>query len=405
MRPAIASARLWSRRSVSSSVAATSWLRSRPVCSSPWPLRHMGRRTRWGATGRRDATFTTLTGCLALLGLAVVPIGAFSTLRNERLEQTLDLISLTTLSARQIVVGKLLAQGVKLVTFFAVMAPFVATSFLLGGVDFVTILLALVTVFLWSMWVAAAALFLSTLIVSRVMSGLALGVLGIILFIGFNAGRALLYSPFFFGTVGPSGATFPLWSTMVPMVVGCLMTMVNLVLLAEHRLALPVSNNVTALRCGFFVQFLLIVTWAFTAPISTATAIAGPEWLGVVGGVHLALVALFSVTEPLAPQWQAPPGRLRFVRAVLGPGGPRATVYVLLQMVILVVAGWALGGDRLDLNWLLAICGCICLFTGVPALLAYTFRRFGMGPLHARGAALVMIFLSLVLPDVLFYTL
>ena len=362
--------------------------------------------------GNRTAggwTFTTLTGCLALLGLAVVPIGAFSTLRTERVEQTLELISLTTLSSRQIVVGKLLAQGVKLVTFFAVMGPFIATSFLLGGVDFVTILLALVTVFLWSMWVAAGALFLSTLIASRVMSGLALGVLGIVLFIGFSVGRALLNSWAYTGgfTGAPASPPFSLWAILGPMAVGCVMTMVNLVLLAEHRLALPVSNHVAALRAGFFVQFLLLVAWAFAPPFRSAPAGVQMEWLTVTGGLHLALVALFAVTEPLTPEWQRPPrrGRARILDAILGPGGSRGAVYVLVQMSVFLAAGWALGGVRLELNRLLAVCGCICLFTGVPALLVYRFRRFGLGPLHARGVALVMVFLSLVLPDVLYYTL
>ncbi len=82
--------------------------------------------------------------CLAFLGLAVVPLGAFSALRNERMEQTFELITLTALSSRRVVIGKLMAQGVKLATLFAAMAPFIAMSFLLGGIDFVTILISLV---------------------------------------------------------------------------------------------------------------------------------------------------------------------------------------------------------------------------------------------------------------------
>ena len=77
------------------------------------------------------------------------------------MEQTLELITLTALSPRRIVIGKLLAQGVKLATLFAAMAPFIAMSFLLGGIDFVTILVSLVVLFLWSMWVGAVALFAS----------------------------------------------------------------------------------------------------------------------------------------------------------------------------------------------------------------------------------------------------
>ena len=89
-----------------------------------------------GTSGRW--TFGALIGCLTFLGLVVVPLGTFGALRNERLEQTLELITLTALSPRRVVIGKLLAQGVKLATLFAGLAPFIAMSFLLGGIDFGT---------------------------------------------------------------------------------------------------------------------------------------------------------------------------------------------------------------------------------------------------------------------------
>ena len=120
-----------------------------------------------------------LMGCLALLGLAVVPLGAFNALRNERMEQTLELITLTALSPRRVVIGKLLAQGVKLGTLFAAIAPFIAMSFLLGGIDFVTILVSLLVLFMWSLWASAAGLFLSSLLKSRAMSALVYGAVGI----------------------------------------------------------------------------------------------------------------------------------------------------------------------------------------------------------------------------------
>ena len=52
-----------------------------------------------GTAGRW--TFGALMGCLAFLGLAVVPLGAFNTLRHERIELTLDLITVTSLSPRR----------------------------------------------------------------------------------------------------------------------------------------------------------------------------------------------------------------------------------------------------------------------------------------------------------------
>jgi hypothetical protein len=349
-------------------------------------------------------SFTTLTLSLAFLGLAVVPIGAFSTLRNERMELTLDLISLTTLSSRRILIGKLLSQGVKLVTLFAVMAPFIAMSFLLGGVDFVTILITLAMVFLWSMWMAAAALFLSTLQRSRAMSGVMFGALGIVLFLFYNLAR-LLRIPGLFGPLGPLSPS----SQLLILSVVCLVTMMNLVLLAENRLALPTEDRVTSLRIGFLVQFLLIVGMALRSVWwSSTSALGAVRWLGVLGGLNLAVVAMFAVTEglavprvPLAPKWSRWP--LRGLVPILGPGGGRAVAYVLVQMALLLGAAWLLDAGWLELRWMLAICGFICVFTGMPALVLDHLERRGMRPFHARVTILVLVLLSLILPDVVYY--
>jgi hypothetical protein len=361
-------------------------------------------------------TFSTLTACLALLGLAVVPMGAFTTLRSERLEQTLDLISLTTMSSRRIIVGKLGAQAVKLVTFFAVMAPFVATSFLLGGIDFVTIITAMFTVFLGSMWVAAAALFASTLFRSRLMSGLAFGVIAVVVLVLFSATRLLYYGLVVMGAPGYSAARAAApgasqWWTFGTLVVFALMTMTNLVLLAESRLALATENRVSVLRVGFFAQFLLILAWALTGLFrGTYAKVEGLEALTFVGALHLAVVAAFAVTEGLtaqhprvaSPRWLR---RWRWLEFVLGPGGNRAAVYVLLQMVMFVAAGAALGASVDEVRLLIAICGAICLLTGVPALFVHRFAKAGLGPIHARGLTLMLILMSLVLPDLLYYLL
>ena len=69
----------------------------------------------------------------------------------------------------------------KLATLFAGIAPFIAMSFLLGGIDFVTILVSLLVLFMWSLWACAACLFLSSLLKSRAMSGLVFGGIGIVL--------------------------------------------------------------------------------------------------------------------------------------------------------------------------------------------------------------------------------
>ena len=76
--------------------------------------------------------------------------------------------------------------------------------------------------------------------------------------------------------------------------------MINLVLLAENRLSLPTDDRVTPLRIGFLAQFLLIAGWTLSfVNASPAEAKSARTRSECFGGLHLALVAIFAVTEGL----------------------------------------------------------------------------------------------------------
>jgi hypothetical protein len=371
-----------------------------------------------GTSGRW--TFAALMGCLTLLGLAVVPLGAFSALRNERLEQTLELITLSALSPRRVVIGKLLAQGVKLATLFAGLAPFIAMSFLLGGIDFGTILVSLPILFMWSMWACAACLFLSSLLKTRAMSGVVFGGVGVVLFlflVVFGLPRLMFFlmsrGAFPGGMVvgfgvGPGSQSW--WELAIGTTI-CLATMGNLVLLAENRLSLPTEDRVTALRAGFFGQFLLILAWTLSfinePSVVRSNAV---QALGVFGGLHLALVAMFTVTEDLVV-----PRRVllrmnavspwRRLLAMFGPGGGRGATYVLAQMALYVAAAWLLRPTWVGIRWFLAVCGYICFFTGVPAAVFRVVRPASAASFQLRAAVLAMLSMALILPDIVYYLL
>ncbi len=363
-----------------------------------------------GTTGQ--SVFTALTACLALLGIGIVPFGAFSALRNERLEQTMDLITVTSLSARKVIVGKLLAQAVKLATLFAGMAPFVATSFLLGGIDFVTIVVSLAMVFLVSLWVCGAALMVSSLAKTRGVSGalLAGGALVLLLFFGgfgiinriiFALARGgSVFSGMSFTVSSPSGGW---WTLAIVVTLGAL-SLVNLVLLAENRLSSPVENKSTALRIGFLVQFLAIIG-AFTAVAHLSSIPRAVDPLAVCGLLHLTLVAAFTVTEDFPVSRRVlrhiqTPSRWSPLWTILWPGGGRGAAYVLLQMVLLIVAVRLL--SERDVGWVVAACGYLCFFTGAPAVLLRLVRP-RIPVFYIRIAILVLLSASLVLPDVLYY--
>ena len=361
-----------------------------------------------------NGTFIALMTCLTFLGMVVVPFGAFSALRNERMEQTLELITLTALSPRRVVIGKLLAQGVKLATLFAAMAPFIAMSFLLGGIDFVTIVISLLVLFMWSLWACAACLFLSCLLKSRAMSGLIFGAAGIVLFVVFGMSRLFYFAVtrglggMAVGGVG-AGVGGSSWQGLAIMVTFCLATMINLVLLAENRLTLPTDNRVTPLRIGFLVQFLLIAAWTLAfanAPFpAAAQALA---MLGLFAGLHLAVVATFTVTESLVVSRRvqlqtAASAPRRWLMAIFRPGGGRGVLYVLAQMMVLLLVAFRLDGSGSNIRWFLALCAYICLFTGVPTIVFRLAKPASAASVPLRVAALLLLPLAMLLPDIINY--
>ena len=126
--------------------------------------------------------------------------------------------------------------------------------------------------------------------------------------------------------------------------------MVNLVLLAENRLSLPTENRVTAAA-----RRLPRAVPADCRRGRSRSSMnrryrpveCGLEALGVLGGLHLAVVAMFTVTEDLVVSrrvllrmkgWSP----WRRLLAMFLPGGGRGAVYVLAQMALLLVAAWLL---------------------------------------------------------------
>jgi hypothetical protein len=367
--------------------------------------------------GRVDSgigIFVALMACLVLVGVVVSPLGAFNALRNERAERTLDLVTITTLSPRRIVIGKLAAQAVKLTVLFAALAPFVAMSFLLGGIDFVTIAESLASLFMWSLWACAATLFLSCLSKSRAVSSFIFG--GLILFFlfflftGSSGFLVMLFRPGATGFPGSFSSGPDLWKFLAIATCFCIISGTNLILLAENRLLLPTEDGSTALRVGLLVQFIFIIAVCVYPLVTTAgyhmSNVVGP--LGFFCGVHLAAIALFSVTEEINLSrrvlHQIRTGSVWRRLWCFRPGGSGGALYVLALMILwLAVSATFLTTTGLDFTYFAAICGYVCFFSGVPTLLV----RRGVLPkiktVQLRFGIILLVIVAAVLPDFLMY--
>jgi hypothetical protein len=259
------------------------------------------------------------------------------------------------------------------------------------------------------LWASAAFLFLSTLFKSRAMSGVVFGTAGILLLAVLTVGRVSFFAvrrgvPM----GGGAGGRADFWWGLAMVMTGCVATMGNLVLLAENRLLAPTENRVTPLRLGFLAQLLLIAAWVLTYWRGTASdRESAVIALGVFGGLHIALVAMFAVTEDLRV-----PRRVliqmkdhepwRWMLAVFRPGGGRGAAYVLAQMALLLLTASLLSPAPALFEWLLAICGYICCFSGVPALVWRLSRPLSDPAFHLRVAVLLLLALAVVLPEILY---
>jgi hypothetical protein len=94
--------------------------------------------------------------------LIVVPYAAFRSLAGEWEDGTFELLSITALSARQIVTGKLASAVLQMMIYYSALAPCIAFTYLLRGIDIVTVALLLGYSFAASLLLCAFGLMMAT---------------------------------------------------------------------------------------------------------------------------------------------------------------------------------------------------------------------------------------------------
>lgn len=98
---------------------------------------------------------------LALPLIVVVPFSAYRSLASEHEENTRDLLEVSTLTPRQVVNGKLGSAVLQIAIYLSALAPCLAFTYLLRGVELIQIILLLVYAVLASLGLAAVGLVLA----------------------------------------------------------------------------------------------------------------------------------------------------------------------------------------------------------------------------------------------------
>jgi ABC-type transport system involved in cytochrome c biogenesis permease component len=104
---------------------------------------------------------------LALPMLLVVPLAAYRSLEGEIDDGTLELLSITTLGAWQIVLGKMASAMLQMLLYFVALFPCVAYAYTLRGVDLPTTFLMMAIVLVAAIMLTVISLFFAPLAQSR----------------------------------------------------------------------------------------------------------------------------------------------------------------------------------------------------------------------------------------------
>lgn len=288
-----------------------------------------------GDTAARDF-FQPVYACLCAALLGWIPLSAFFAMASEWDESAYDLLAISNLRPRQIVLGKLLTSAIQALLCFSAFAPVLVLAFLLRGIDIGLVLAALAMTLVASIGASAAAIGISSLARSRVLRVLLLLVLAGLLFLLI----VFVVQMVVFRLLRGSGFTLPFFR-------GFLMSVLLLTGgagllgfgIACERLAHPEENHSTGPRVIVTVMYAIYLLWAVIE--------MGSNWYAGGAAIGLTLVTIghvFFVTENESlsrrVQRQVPrSGGLALLSTPFFPGGGRAIFLFGVHVAMAVLFG------------------------------------------------------------------
>jgi hypothetical protein len=328
------------------------------------------------------AFLTGLFSCLAIAVVGFVPLAAFNAMGAEFEENTYDMLVLSHMRPRHIMLGKLLAAGVQALLYFSVFGFFVVFAFLLGGVDLTLVAVSLPLLAAISLALSSLALGLSTLSPKRSVR--------VVLMVALSA--ALVASAF--SVIGLQIAMMeesvdlgtPEAKTAISVIFLASLTIGSLFfVIGTARLAHEEENRSTGLRLLGFVLVLVSLGWSV--------------WFhSFIGRLQVFLVF------PILAAFGASALGIFFVSEREGLGRRVATTLPKSKLLRLLILPWLPGGGRGTI-WLLGVHALILGFTSWMVAGSALGSFMGMTPdgvLRALLATMSYSVVYLLLPAALF---
>ncbi len=196
---------------------------------------------------------------LAFPLIVVVPYSAFRSLAQEREDRTFELVSITTLRPRQVIAGKLASAIVQMLVYLSAISPCLTFTYMLRGIDVMTIVFVLLYLTAGSIGLSIVALFGAAVSRERYWQmlsslGLALG-----LFFLFTGSCGLAFQVLRMQAIQVDDPDF--WMANAAGLTAYLSYGALLYLAAAAQLTFPTDNRSTPLRVCMLVQQLLAIGW------------------------------------------------------------------------------------------------------------------------------------------------
>lgn len=193
--------------------------------------------------------------------VVIIPFSAFRSLASEREDGTFELLSISTLSPRQIIIGKLISSIVQMLVYLSALAPCLAFTYLLRGIDIVTIAYVLLCAFLASVLLSGVGLVLACVTRQRHWQS-ALSVIVILLFIFlFVIGLITSYASVYEDASWREYDNPDFWAITVALFSVYASYLYLIIELASAQITFESENRSAGIRRGLLFQHFLAIGW------------------------------------------------------------------------------------------------------------------------------------------------
>ena len=352
--------------------------------------------------------FMVMFGCMSAAVHAFTPFSAFLSTSAEWDENTHDLLVLSNLGPRQIVLGKLLSALIQGLLYYSTFGPFLVFAFLLNGIDLLTISVLLVCSVATCVGLSLVGIALASLARLRAARGILMAI--------FGAGLVMAWG---FGMAAAGEISFSpqdLRSQEGQMGVAMFLTFVLVVggsfgILASARFAHDEENRSTGLR--IFSTFLVLAAGAWGAYLHAMVGEEETAWGMQVGAacvLSLAWLHFFSEPDGLGRRTGKHVTGKRWL-ALLSipflPGGGRGILLFFVHFLLALTCGvLALQtGARRDgflevVGMLSVFYAYLFVFLGLPSAVGRRLGNSDRARMLTRIATLVLVALTILGPGI-----